>query len=113
MGRDIFDFGGGFVVVAVEEVNDLELEVGNTVRIVWCRVNKELYCLWRLSRKSLEGNMSNDGGHPFGVVMWSNSLKEIFCSGGSCCLGNVTGPREEVVVVEMVVGMVFGGGGFN
>ena len=29
--------------------------------------------------------MSNDGGHPFGVVMWSNSLKEIFCSGGSCC----------------------------
>ena len=25
VGRDIFDFGGGFVVVVVEEVNDLEL----------------------------------------------------------------------------------------
>ena len=27
-------------------------------------------------------------------------------SGGSCCLGKVTDPRKEVVVVEMVVGMV-------
>ena len=35
MGGDIFDFGGGFVAVVVEmEVNDLELEVGNVVRIV-------------------------------------------------------------------------------
>ena len=107
VGHDIFDFGGGFVVVAVEEVNDLELEVGDALRIVWCRVNKELYCLWPLSRKSLEGNMSNDGGCPFGVVIWSNSLKEIFCSGGSCCLGNVIGPREGVVVAKMVVWMVF------
>ena len=49
MGRHVFDFGGGFVVVVVEEVNDLELEVGDVVRIVWCRVNEELYCLWRLN----------------------------------------------------------------
>ena len=45
----IFDSGGGFVVVVVEEVNDLELEVGDAVRIVWCRVNEELHCRWRLS----------------------------------------------------------------
>ena len=35
MGGDIFDFGGVFVAVVVEmEVNDLELEVGDVVRIV-------------------------------------------------------------------------------
>ena len=51
--------------------------------------------------------MSNDGGRTFGMIMWASSLKEVFCSGGSCCLGQVTGPREEVVVVEMVVGMVW------
>ena len=108
VGCVIFDPGGGFVVVVVvEEVNDLELEVGHAVRIVWCRVNEELYCRWRLSRKSLEGNISNDGGRTFGMVMWESSLKEVFCSGRSCCLGQVTGPREEVVVVEMVVGMVW------
>ena len=82
MGCDIFDFGGSFVVVVVE-VNDLELEVGDAVRIVWYPVNKELYCLWSLSRKSLEGNISNDGGHPFGMVMCASSLKEVFCSGGA------------------------------
>ena len=110
VGCDIFDSGGGLVVVVVvvvEEVNDLELEVGDPVRIVWCRVNEELYCRWRLSRKSLESNMSNDGERTFGMVMWASSLKEVFCSGGSCCLGLVTGPREEVVVVEMVVGTVW------
>ena len=105
VGCDIFDFGGSFVVLVVE-VNDLKLEVGDAVRIVWCPVNKELYCPWSLSRKSLEGNISNDGGHPFGMVMWASSLKEVFCSGGTCCLGQVTGPRKEVVVVKMVVGMV-------
>ena len=32
---DVFDFGGGFVVVVVEmEVDDLELEVGAVVRVV-------------------------------------------------------------------------------
>ena len=40
VGRDIFDFGGVFEVVVVEEMNDLELEVGDIVRIVWYRVNK-------------------------------------------------------------------------
>ena len=29
-------------------------------------------------------------------------MKEVFFSGGSCCLGKVTGPRKEMVVVEMV-----------
>ena len=70
MGNDTFDFDGGFVVVVVEmEVNDLELEVGDVVRVVWCFVNEELYFLWRLSQKSLEGNMSNVGVRPFGMVM--------------------------------------------
>ena len=42
-------------LTSVEEVSDLELEVGDAVKIVWCRVNVELYCPWRLSWKSLEG----------------------------------------------------------
>ena len=50
MGGDICDFGGGFVVVVVEmELSDLELEVGDVVRIVWYCVNGELYFLWHLS----------------------------------------------------------------
>ena len=49
VGCDIFDSDGSFVVVVVEEVNDLMLGVGDAVRIVWCRVNKELHCRWRLS----------------------------------------------------------------
>ena len=56
MGSDISDFGGGFVAVVVEmEVSDLELEVGDVVRIIWCCMNKGLYFLCRLSRKSLDG----------------------------------------------------------
>ena len=51
--------------------------------------------------------MSNDSGHVFGIVMRVSSLKEVFCSGDSCCLGQVTGPKEEVVVVKMVVWMVW------
>ena len=45
MRGDIFDFGGGFVVVVEMEVNDLELEVGDVVRIVWSCVNEEPYFL--------------------------------------------------------------------
>ena len=51
--------------------------------------------------------MSNDGGRTFGMGMWVSSLKEVFCSGGSCYLGQMTGLREDVVVVEMVAGMVW------
>ena len=51
--------------------------------------------------------MSNDGERTFRMVTWVSSLKEVFCSGGSCCLGQVTGPGEDVVVVEMVAGMVW------
>ena len=49
--------------------------------------------------------MTNVGGCPFGMVMWGNSLTEVFFSDGGC-LGRVTGPRKEVVVVKMVVEMV-------
>ena len=37
------------------EVDDLELEVGVVVRLVWCCLNRRLYFLWRLCRMSLEG----------------------------------------------------------
>ena len=50
--------------------------------------------------------MTNVGGCPFGMVMQTNSLTEVFFSYGGC-LGRVTGPRKEVVVVKMVVEMVW------
>ena len=99
---DVLNFGGGFVavVVVVETmVGGSKLEVVAVVRIVWSCVNGELYTLWRLSRKSLEGKMSNVGGRLFSVVMRADSLME-------CCLGEATGSIKEVVVVEMVVGVV-------
>ena len=43
---------------------------------------QELCCLWHLSRKPLEGNMSNFGERPFRMVMRANSLMEVFCSDG-------------------------------
>ena len=77
VGGDIFDFGRGFIVVVVEiKTNDLELEVGEVVRIVWCYVNEVLYFLGRLSRKSLEGNLSNVGGRHFSMKMRVSSLME-------------------------------------
>ena len=93
VGGDVLNFGGVFAVVMVvlETVGGgSKLEVVAVVRIVWSCVNGELYSLRRLSRKSLEGKMSN--GRLFGVM--------------ECCLGEVTGSIEEVVVVEMIVGVV-------
>ena len=59
---DALNFGEGFVavvvvvVVAVESVvGGSKLEVAAVVRIVCSWVNGELYSLWHLSRKSLEG----------------------------------------------------------
>ena len=49
--------------------------------------------------------MSNAGGCPFGTVMQAKSLMEVFffdCG----CLGRVNGPRKEVMLVEIVMGMV-------
>ena len=86
-------------------VGDLKLEIGAVVRIVWSCVNGELYFLWCLSRKSLEVKMSNVGGHPFVVVMWEDPLMEFLLFDGSC-LGEEIGSTKEVLVVEMVVGMV-------
>ena len=102
VGGDILNFGRGFVaVVAVVDtvVGDSKLEVVAVVRIVWSCVNGEMYSLWGLSRNSLEGKMSNFGGRLFGVVMRADSLMEY-------CLGEATGSIKEVVVVEMVVGVV-------
>ena len=96
---------GGFVAVVVEMVGDLKLEVEAIVKIVWSCVNGELYCLWRLKRKSLEGKFSNVGGRLFGVVMRADSLMEFFLFDGSC-LRKVAGLIKEVMVVEMVVGIV-------
>ena len=55
--------------------------------------------MWHLSRKSLEEKMSHVGGGLFVVVMRADSLME-------CCLWEVTSSIENVVVVEMVVGVV-------
>ena len=49
--------------------------------------------------------MSNVGGLPFDMMMQADCLMEFFLFGGSC-LGKVTGSTKEVVVVQMVVGMV-------
>ena len=49
--------------------------------------------------------MSNVGGHLFGMVLWADSLMEFFFFDGDCS-GKVTGSKKEVVVVEMVVGVV-------
>ena len=84
------------VVVVEMVVGGSKLEVVDAVRIVWSCVNGELYSLWHLSRKSLEVKMSIVGGRLFGVVMWAESVVE-------CCLGEVTGSIENVVMVKMLV----------
>ena len=91
VGSDIFGFGGAFVAVVVEMVmGDFKLEVEPVVSIVWSCLIGELYFLWCLRQKSLEGKMSNVGGRPFGEVMRADSLMEFFFFDGSC-LGEVTG----------------------
>ena len=105
-GGDVLDLGEGFVAVVVEmEVDDLELEVGAVVRLVWNCLNGRLYFLWCFSQKSLEGKMSNNGGRLFGMVIRADFLKEFFFFDGGC-LRKVTGSKKEVVAVEMVVGVV-------
>ena len=47
----------------------------------------------------------NFGRRHFSMVMLANCLKDVFCSDGSCYLERVIGPRKEVVVAEIVVGM--------
>ena len=84
-------------------MDDLKLEVGDIVRLVWSCVNRKLYFLWRLSQISLGGKMSNVGGHSFGMVMQADSLMEFFLFDGSC-LGKVTGSTKEVVIFERFVG---------
>ena len=86
-------------------VGDLHLEIGAVVRIVWCCVNGELNLLWCLSRKSLEVKMSNVGGHLFVVVMWEDPLMEFLLFDGSC-LGEEFSSRKEMLVVEMVMGII-------
>ena len=93
--NDVLNFGGGFVAVVVVVV----VMVGSKLEVVAVVKNGELYSLWHLNWKSLEGKMSNVGGGLFGVVMWADSLME-------CCLWEVTGSIANVVVVEMVVGVV-------
>ena len=102
VGSDVLNFGGSFVavVVVVETVvGGLKFEVVAVVRIVWSCVNREMYSLCLLSRKSLEGKISNVSGCLFGGVMRADSLME-------CCLGEVTHSIKEVVVVKMVMGVV-------
>ena len=100
---DILDLSGGFIALLVEmEVDDLELEVGTVVRLIWGYLNWRLYFLWRLSRMSLESKMSKIGGRPFGMVMRVDFLMEFFFFDDSC-LGKVAGSKMEVVVIEILV----------
>ena len=99
---DVLKFGWSFlaVVVVVETVvGGLKFQLVAVVRIVCSCANRERYSLWLLSRKSLEGNISNVSGCLFGGVMRADSLME-------CCLGEVIHSIKEVVVLEMIVGLV-------
>ena len=92
---DVLNFGGGFVAAVVVVVVEMvvggsKVEVVAVVRIVCSCVNGEVYSLWCLSRKFWRGRC---------VVMRADSLME-------CCLWEVTGSIEKVVVVKMVVGVV-------
>ena len=103
VGGDILNLSGGFIVLVVEMVvDDLELDEGEQL---WGCLNWRLNFLWRLSRMFLESEMSKIGGRPFGMVMRADFLMEFFFFDGGC-LGKVTGSKMEVLVVEMVVGMV-------
>ena len=100
---DILDLSGGFIALVLEmEVDDLELEVGAVVRLIWGYLNWRLYFLWRLSRMPLESKMSKVGWRPFGMMMWADILMEFFFFDGGC-LGKVTGSKIEVVVVDILV----------
>ena len=102
----VLELGEAFVAVVVEmEVDDLELEVGAVVRLVWNCLNGRLYFLWCLSQKSLEVQMSNNGGCSFAKVIQADFLKDLFFFDVGC-LEKVTGSKKKVVVVEMVVGVV-------
>ena len=93
MRGDIFYLGGDFVAVVMEvEVDDLELEVGVVIRLVWGCLNGRLYFFWRLSRMSMEGKKSNVGECPVGMVMREDFLMELFFIDASC-LGKVTGSK--------------------
>ena len=87
-------------VVVVETVLGTSMLGVIAAVMMVCRcVNGELYSFWSLSRKFLEEKMSNVSGRLFDVVMQTDSLM-------ACCLWEVTGSVENVVVVEMVVEVV-------
>lgn len=49
-GGDIFNFDRDFFLVVVKtEMEDLELELGTVVRLVWGFLNEKIYFLWHLS----------------------------------------------------------------
>ena len=90
---DILDLSRGFIALVVEmEVDELVLEVGAVVRLIWGCLNWRLYFLWCLSRMSLENKTSKVVGHPFGMVMWADFLMEFFFFDGSC-LGKLTSSK--------------------
>ena len=54
---------------------------------------------------SLERKISNNGGGPFSMVIWADSLMEFFFFDDGY-LGKLVGSKKEMVVVEMAVGVV-------
>ena len=118
VGGDALNFSGWFVAMMVETVvGDSKLEVVAVVRIVWSCVNGELYYLWRLSRKSLEGKMGvfSVGGCLFGVCWWVSlrcgDADRFF--DGVVFGGYVVGEVTEVHVSNIVVGIDFDGFDFG
>ena len=99
VGGDASKFGFVAVVVVETVLGTSMLGVIAAVMMVCRCVNGELYSFWSLSRKFLEEKMSNVSGRLFDVVMQTDSLM-------ACCLWEVTGSVENVVVVEMVVEVV-------
>ena len=70
VGGGIFDLGGDFVAVVVKvEVEDLDLAVKTVARQVWGCFGGNMYFLRQLSLMSVEGKMSNVGGHLCGMAI--------------------------------------------
>ena len=92
VGGDIFDLGGGFVFAVVEmEMDNLRLEVGAVVRLVWESEWEAVLFV------TFESNVRES---PFGMAMPEDFLMELFFFDGGC-LGKVIGSEMEVVVVEV------------
>ena len=99
---DIFDLDQTFVVLVEIKVDDLELEEGVVVRLVWGCMNGRLCFLWCLSWMSLAEKISSIGGRFFGIVIREDLFMELFLLDGTS-LGKVTGSKKEEKFLMLLV----------